>query len=383
MPNMFNQLQGPRFADAYEEGIKLGDLQRRAALEQQQVANDEAIRASFKNNMVAGPDGTPTLNNKGVMSDMMRIDPIKGLSYKKQLIEQDQAELAARQKKRSDEMDLVSRVIGSVKDQASYDQARGILHQNGVDTSFMPKPYDEKAVAPYRLLAMSYKEQKDQQFKEQDAARKDRELNLKGTELNLKRQDLLEKRAQASGTTVGQKKVDSEFAKDYNDWTSAGRNTVDKNLDRLRAAKQALQQDPSLTGSLRGLAPDFVRNTTNEKAIVTRDDVRAAAQGALRATLGPQFTEREGNQIMDRAYNERLSPEANIAKIDAAIKELERNKENNDRKAAYFQQRGTLTGFELPQNTQATVRMRDPKGNIREVPASQAEAARRAGGQPL
>jgi len=146
--------------------------------------------------------------------------------------------------------------------------------------------------------------------------------------------------------TEGQKAVDKDFAKDYNDWTSGGQATVDKNLKRLQNAKNILvkRKDDTFgtSGRLTGMLPDVLRS---EESKQLREDVQAAAQGALKATLGTQFTEKEGERIMKAAYNENLSPEANIAKIDAAIKELETAKQNKNAKSSYFEKLGTLTGF--------------------------------------
>jgi hypothetical protein len=83
----------------------------------------------------------------------------------------------------------------------------------------------------------------------------------------------------------------------------------------------------------------------SEESLKLEQDVRAAAQGALRATLGSQFTEKEGERIMAAAYDPKLSPEANIAKIDAAIAELETGKLAKNAKAAHFDQFGSLKGL--------------------------------------
>jgi hypothetical protein len=176
------------------------------------------------------------------------------------------------------------------------------------------------------------------------------------------------KEKMSEGGTEGRKAVDKDFAKDYNEWNGGGFATAQKNLQRLRDAKAALKNDPSLTGSFRGLAPDWVRNATNEKAITTRDDVRAAAQGALKATLGSQFTEKEGERIMNQAYNERLSPQANIDKIDAAIKELEGHQQAMLAKSKHFEQHGSLRGFETPSAEKTVVKKyKGDKGSTKVV----------------
>ncbi len=149
--------------------------------------------------------------------------------------------------------------------------------------------------------------------------------------------------------TAGQTMSDSEFAKDYNAWNTSGAGLVDKNLDKLREAKALLEKRKGdlvgTSGRLTGRLPDALRS---EESIAIRDKVQTAAQGALKATLGAQFTEKEGQRIMNQAFNEKLSPQENINRIDAAIVELENNKQRMANRAGYFEKHGTLTGWSSP-----------------------------------
>lgn len=182
------------------------------------------------------------------------------------------------------------------------------------------------------------KVQASKQLNPLDEALKRSEIAKNNAETNKKGQ-------LSAGKSEGEKALDKDFAKEYVEYSGPGHATIDKNLARLEDAKKALKNDRSLTGGVRGLLPDFVRNVTNEKAITTRDDVRAAAQGALKATLGAQFTEKEGERIMNQAYNEKLSPEANIKKIQAAIDEISKSKAVRDAQSKYFEKKGTLAGW--------------------------------------
>lgn len=142
--------------------------------------------------------------------------------------------------------------------------------------------------------------------------------------------------------TPGQKALDVSFAKDLDEWSSGGEATVDKNLNRLREARDKLasaSDDSNISGRFVGRLPNVLRP---EDSIVVQQDVQAAALGALKATLGAQFTEKEGQRIMSIAYDPTLTPTENVKKIDAAIAELEASKQNKNAKAAEFMQAGTL-----------------------------------------
>ena len=175
-------------------------------------------------------------------------------------------------------------------------------------------------------------------------AREQADLALKRDALDLKKQESEAKRVE--GKTEGQKSLDKTYAKAYDDWTSTGKPSLEKNLSLLENSKAKLLKEEKASfgtsGRLYGRLPDVLKS---ESAIVLRDDVRKAAQASLKATLGAQFTEKEGERIMRMSYDETLSPTANIKKIDSAILELKGMAANNQAKADFFQENGTLTGY--------------------------------------
>jgi hypothetical protein len=163
---------------------------------------------------------------------------------------------------------------------------------------------------------------------------------------------------QANVSNVGRKKVDEDYAKDYNDWTSAGKSSLDKNLQSLIEARDALAEDPSLTGGLTGVFGDRL---TADRVLKQRQKVQSAVQNSLKATLGAQFTEKEGERIMKNAYNEAASPEANMESLNALIQQLQTQGANNNAKSKYFEQNGTLTGFSAPGNRRTVVKTQTNK----------------------
>jgi hypothetical protein len=190
-----------------------------------------------------------------------------------------------------------------------------------------------KATVGVRLYEAQQKESYKSQYDQQKEASK---LEAKQKE-------------RAALPTEAEKVTEREFAKDYNDWTSRGQGVYQKNLDRLKEAKKVLEERQKdfigTSGRVTGRLPDFLRS---EESIALREDVQAAAQGALKATLGAQFTEKEGERIMAASYNEKLSPEQNIKKIDAAIKEIETNAKNLEDKGRYYEENRGLKGYKAP-----------------------------------
>lgn len=142
--------------------------------------------------------------------------------------------------------------------------------------------------------------------------------------------------------TEGQKQLDKDFAKHYNEWESSGRSTYNKNLKRLEDSKKSLENASLVSGRIVGSLPKILRTEEGKRI---QQDVQAAAQGSLKATLGAQFTEKEGERIMNMAYDPSLSAEENIRKIDMAIDEIKSNAQSNEQRGKHFEQYGTLKGY--------------------------------------
>lgn len=147
--------------------------------------------------------------------------------------------------------------------------------------------------------------------------------------------------------TPGQEAADKAFGKDYQDWNAqGGYASVEKQLAQLQGAINQLEANPELSGGMNTALPDAVRRRLYPEAMKIEQDVKQATQAALRQTLGSQFTEKEGEAIMQRSYDPALPAADNIAKIKAAILELQTKAQEKDRAAKHFEASGgTLSGY--------------------------------------
>ena len=75
-------------------------------------------------------------------------------------------------------------------------------------------------------------------------------------------------------------------------------------------------------------------------------------QRNLKAVLGGQFTEREGEKLIKRAYNPTLSREYNAKRLRILIEQMERAADMQDYRQKFAFTNGTMRGFddELPTN---------------------------------
>ena len=154
--------------------------------------------------------------------------------------------------------------------------------------------------------------------------------------------------------TAGAKKVDEVFAKTYVEWRAQGGFAdANKGLEQLREVSIALKGGANLTGPALGVLPDLVKGFSNPKAISVREAAEEVVQRNLRLILGAQFTEKEGDRLIARAFNPRLDEAENAKRIDRLIRSIAKAKRAKDSAADYFEQNGTLRGWSGKQPTKA------------------------------
>jgi hypothetical protein len=130
---------------------------------------------------------------------------------------------------------------------------------------------------------------------------------------------------------------------------------VNGNIIKLKDALNALN-DPSkiLTGPVIGQMPDLIMAFLNPEAVDTREAVEAVVQRNLKAVLGGQFTEREGEKLIKRAYNPLMPREINAKRLRILIEQMERAAEMQDARYNWMHDPslgdGSMRGFtgELP-----------------------------------
>lgn len=150
--------------------------------------------------------------------------------------------------------------------------------------------------------------------------------------------------------TPGQEAADRAFGKEYQDWTAqGGYANVDKQIAQIEAAANALDQDDTMTGGIQELyvpggSSDFARSRSKPEAFALQQGVEQAIQASLRQTLGSQFTEKEGEKVIARAFDPRLPAKENAKKLRAEIKQLRSRAAEKEAASRYFEQHGTLRG---------------------------------------
>lgn len=147
--------------------------------------------------------------------------------------------------------------------------------------------------------------------------------------------------------TPGQEAADKEFGKEYATYKAGGGYAdMQKQISQLRAVSDALGKSDDLTGPMLGSMPEWMRSITNPKSADAQQLVEEVVQRNLRQILGAQFTEKEGERLIARAYNPRLDEQTNKKRVDRLIRQMEEAAAAKESAMQYFEQNGSLRGWE-------------------------------------
>ena len=163
---------------------------------------------------------------------------------------------------------------------------------------------------------------------------------------NQREQAKFERAQTVPALTPAQTKVDAEFAKEYTDFRARGGSAdVQKNLSQLKDALEILKTSDTITGPVIGRMPDIVKQAINSESINTREGVEEVVQRNLRLILGAQFTEKEGERLISRAFNPNLQEKDNIVRLERLIGQISGAAKAKGEASDYYEQNGTLAGW--------------------------------------
>jgi len=145
-----------------------------------------------------------------------------------------------------------------------------------------------------------------------------------------------------------------------------GFSDAQKSLTQLDTAINQLETTPegTITGTRFGYTPDWLKPMFDKEAVTVKDQVEEIVQRNLRLILGAQFTEREGTRLIERAYNPKLSQAENARRLKLLQQQIYDAASNKQQAYDYFQDNGTLKGFEGTLYTQSGQFLEDYNSRI-------------------
>lgn len=152
-------------------------------------------------------------------------------------------------------------------------------------------------------------------------------------------------RAHLGKETVATKKVDQAFATDYVKWTQGGFSNVQTNLQKLEDVISSLDTRDDLTGPIIGSAGKAVRDFVNPESSAVEETVNSVIMQSLKQILGGQFSEKEGQKLIEASYNVRLDEKKNAKKLRYTLNQLKKQVAAKQAAGEYYEKWGTLRGY--------------------------------------
>lgn len=152
---------------------------------------------------------------------------------------------------------------------------------------------------------------------------------------------------------AGELKTDQAFGTFYTNYIEKGRGATNiANLERLQDAEEILkiadQNDVDISGVTRGMIAGrpTLEAFLNEEGFIARERMESVIQQSLRATLGAQFGEREGEQFIRRGYNPSLSAAENLERLIDLRASLEQLVDSEKDAVEYYEKnKKSLRGY--------------------------------------
>lgn len=183
-------------------------------------------------------------------------------------------------------------------------------------------------------------------------------LQLKGLELDNKLKELEGNELYVALTVgdsdagaTGFKKADEKIQEGYAEYIQSGRNDVVQNISSLESILKEISENPNLgfrsvaTFIPDAVAGDEIIDAFNLDLGDIRDRIRGVAYQTLRATLGAQFTQREGERLVGTYFNPRLTDAQNIQRLNDFVNRLKEVKAAQEEVYDYYADKGTIRGF--------------------------------------
>ena len=146
------------------------------------------------------------------------------------------------------------------------------------------------------------------------------------------------------------KKVDEDFAKEFPQLSASGLSSAARNAATIQTVldKMGNTEGMQLSGPGQALLGRMGRALFNPEAENVKGLVGQVVQQSLRETLGGQFAQKEGEALIQRAYDEALPPEMNAARLRALFTQLQSIAESKQAMYDHVKERGTLEGYQGP-----------------------------------
>ena len=134
----------------------------------------------------------------------------------------------------------------------------------------------------------------------------------------------------------GLKALDETFAKTLDGTSATQLSAARQDAASVASVLKKLESGEKLTGPLIGSIPEELRALIYPESTQAQQLVEQVVQKNLRAILGGQFAQKEGEQLVKRAYNPKLTPQQNAARLRSLLLTLDAAAQSKQAQTDYF-----------------------------------------------
>lgn len=133
-------IETPNPLDMMTKALTMKELAQKSQMQDRDFQAQNAVRDAYKNNTVTAPDGSTSVNMRGVVNQVMQTNPQVGQQLQQTVMSQDLARQQAQQKSLADKIDFIHTSLGQVHDQASLDEHNSRMAAAGIVNPQDPPP---------------------------------------------------------------------------------------------------------------------------------------------------------------------------------------------------------------------------------------------------
>ena len=147
-----------------------------------------------------------------------------------------------------------------------------------------------------------------------------------------------------------QEAQDKAFADLALDWKAGGLADLSQQRDTIAGViSDIAESDEPMSGpTVAAISKLGLGAVLTPEAEDVQQRVASVVQRTLKETLGAQFTQKEGEQLIARAYNPALSPEMNLRRLGALFDTIQQTVDARRSMIEYADKAGTLAGYTGP-----------------------------------
>ena len=145
--------------------------------------------------------------------------------------------------------------------------------------------------------------------------------------------------------TPGEQKQDQAFADTLVKWKGGEKQQAEANIRNLENKIALLARGANVSGPEYSFIPEGLMPVVAPGATGFKDEISDIVFQSLRATLGAQFTEKEGQRLISATFNQNLPEEFNIPRLQRLLAKTKSIYNDKQSQIDYYNETGTLKGY--------------------------------------